>query len=415
MNSSQILKYDPLVSDTACHTRACYQVFLARKSRTASLSTEEESYLEALDLLTQTQSRKQDVFGVITDERTDISQIPPKYLPASASNGKKNTLLAKAKSEVAKATLKFLQQGCNELVLNGDPEIFTFSIPTYSQRIPVLPLYVSAKMMLHYASKQAIPLVVNLRRLSLREGNYLLDGAMSLTYAFNTEKRQFTPQEVKENEAAIAIDMFSCYVPGTEAEVSGFLTSSTFQAFVESFQKEDIAALVMLAAVGHPAFPPSAEPPKLAKPVAMPYKDAGPVKELVEVKAAPPAKEASPEAVAGKMVSSPPSVASEVKALGGAPLQVSLNECSETEFIQLSTLARNYGFFRPKAQYVSIDRKAGKLLRTTACLPFFIDHVRASTVGACQAATAQLVADRAKLKAPQEEALELDKSKGKGL
>lgn len=433
MLSTQILKYDPLVSDTACHVRACYLVSLARKSKTTRLSEDEQSYLEACDLLTQTQSRKKDVFGVITDERTDINNIPVKYLPSTASNGKKNTLLATTKAAVAKKTLTFLQAACSELVLNGDPEIFTFTIPTYSQRIPVLPLYVSSKMMLHYASKQAIPLAVNLKRLSLQDGNYVLDGAVSLTYVFSPEAGKFTLQEAKEDVEVLAIDMVSCHVKGTEAEVGGFLAAPSFQAYLEAFQREDIAALIMLAAAGHPAYPPSAEPPKVAKPGALMYKEPGPAKAVpLTVEATPVDEIKAPAAdkikveesleekasagagsASGKPADSPSVPTREVKGDGSSPLRVSLTECSELEFKQLVTLARQYGFFRPKAQYVTADLKAGKLSRAKTCLPFFIDHVSASTVGECQTAIASLQAARATLKAPQEEVLVIDKPKGK--
>jgi len=369
MLSTQILKLDPLVSDTACQTRACYLIYLSRKIKTTDLSAEETNYLEACDLLTQTQSRKTDIFGLITEEKTDIDKIPATILPPTTSKTKKNTLLAKRKSEVATATLKFLQQGCNQLALLGDPEIFTYRITSFSQHIPVFPFYISAKMMLHYAAMQSIPLVVNLRRLSLQDHSYVLDGAVSLVYGFKAEAGRFIPQEAKENAEVIAIDAVSCYVKGKEDEVQGFLASPTFEAFLEAFQKEDIAALVMLCALGHPPYPPSAKPPKLTKET-LPAEEA---KQTMELK-----KE-------------------------GIPLKVSLEKCSQQEIALLAAYGRHYGFFRPNVQYASLEPKTQKLTRASTCLPFFIDHVRAATAGECKATMAGLMEKQKQLKVAQEE------------
>ncbi len=352
MRSTQILQYDPLVSDTACHTRSCYLIYLSRKSKTAVLSKTEETYLEACDLLTQTQARKLDSFEIISSEKTDIHKIPLTFLPASASNNKKNSFLAQKKMEVAKATLAFLQTACPTLAFDEKPEIFTFTIPTYSQHIPVFPLYVSTKLMLHYAANEAIPLVVNLKRLTFRKGQLLLDGARSLAYSFDCTLNHFIPRECEEQEEVLAVDMVSCAVQNSESEFNSFLTQASFASFLQAFQKEDLAFLILLCAAAHPAYPPSAKPS--------------------------PAFQAEP----------PSSYCEEEKFEDCSPadLQLNLNACSRRELKQLTSLARQYGFFNQA--------------------PFSIDHVHASTRGACRAAIAGFLERSSALLAPQEKDLQ---------
>jgi hypothetical protein len=393
MSSMRRIKYDPLVSDSACHTRAPYLVYLARKSKVATLSQEEQNYLEACEILTETQSRKLDPFGIILDERTDPSKIPIKYLPANASNTQKNTFLAQKKSLVAKTTLAFLQEGCKDLTLSKSQEAFTFNIPTSKQYIPVLPLYISAKMMLHYVAKQAIPLVVNLKRVRLADKQFVLDGAASLTYTFDSKNSQFAQQELQNDDEVIAIDMVSCYVKDTEGDVNGFLASSTFKAFMEVFCKEDIASLVMICAAGHAQYPKSAEPPQLKKGEG----------------------ETTQAAAASSSSSSAAEKKEEDKVDVSTPLKVSLSQCEDQEYRKLASLARHYGFFRPEAKYVRLDLEKQKLLRPSTCLPFYIDHIYASTLKGCQVQTAQLLANQARLVADQEEELQPKKTQGVSL
>ncbi|MDR3477907.1 MAG: hypothetical protein P4M14_07740 [Gammaproteobacteria bacterium] len=386
MLSSQIVQYDPLVSDTACHTRAPYLIYLARKTKAAELSQEEKNYLAACETLTSARSQKRDAFDIITEERTDSSKIPARYIPKESSNTKKNTFLAQQKTLVAKATIAFLQDNCQEMVLEGPPESYTFNIPQCKLQIPVLPLYVSAKMMLYSAASQNIPLVVNIKRLKLQEENFQLEGASSLVYAFDSEKKRFASQDASDDQEAIAIDMVSCHIPNTEDEVNGFLTAETFSIFLEAFKKEDIALLVMIAAAGHPQYPVSAEPPKMANPK---------VSDKSSGSAASSSAAASSPAVEEKLA---------------APVSINLNECSTKEFQQLTNLARQYGFFRENAQYIRIS-KDGVLSRTKTCIPFFIDHIRASTVNTAKLATATLHELRDNLREPKETLLEGFKKK----
>jgi len=376
MNSTQILQYDPLVSDSACHTRAAYLIYLSRKSRAGNLSKEELGYLEACNILTKTQFRKYDAFGIIVDERTDTNKIPSEYGLASASNTKKNTFLAQKKSEVAKTTLDFLQENCKELTLYAEFDALRYQIPTMKHYTPVVPLYVSAKMMLHYSAKQAIPIMVNLKRLTMVDEQFFLDGAASIVHRFDSEKGKFIQEEVKDDQEAIAIDMVSCYVKNTEKEVNGFLTTSTFQAFMQEFGKEDLAMLILLCAAGHPPYPASAEPTKSTKP-----------------------SSATEEKSADKQTIAP----ADTESNSPAKFQFDLNRCTENEIKQLSALARHYGFFREGAQYAKIDNKNKKLTRTNTCLPFYVDHVYASTLKSCQEKTALLLAQRDNLKAAREE------------
>jgi hypothetical protein len=391
MLSNQIVQYDPLVSDTACHTRAPYLVYLARKSKSSELDQTEKDYLDACETLTAIKLRKQDAFGVITDERTDNTKIPARFIAANSSNTKKNTFLAQQKTFVAKATLAFLQENCKDMKMFAGLKDITFNIPHYKMSLPVLPLYVSAKMMLNFAAKQSIPLVANIKRLKSQEDSFALEGASSLIYRFDTEKKAFALQEAEQDQEAIAINIVSCYVENTEKEVDGFLTAKTFQLFLEAFKREDIALLIMIAAVGHPQYPSTAEPPK---------KSAEP----------PPAEEKQMANDASSSSESAASAASAASIEPLTPLAVNLNECATSEYNQLETLARRYGFFRENSQYITISQQ-GVLSRPKSCLSFFVDHIYASTIQTSQLATARLNELRQELKEPKEILLEGFKKK----
>lgn len=370
MLSTRFVNYDPLVSDAACHTRALYLAFLAKKEKNEKtpLSKDESTYLENCKILTDSRARNTDNFDLITEEATNADSVPDEQVSQPPSLNKKKTYLSKKKSMVATSTLAYLQTACSELQLYANPEIFTFDIRTDSQRIPVLPLYISAKMMLHLAAKHSYPLVVNLKRISLQEKSFLLDGAVSLVYSFNQEKKQFSPQEAKGDEEAIAIDMVSCLVKNTEEETAGFLASPIFQTFLEVFKQEDLATLVMICAVGHKQYPKSAE--KLRSKEQDPVLDTPFIEEKMDEKAA---------------------------------FQTSLNECSKSDYNKLYSLANRYGFFRKDLNYVSLAENNTKIVRTKTSIPLYIDHVYASTINECKNKTAKLLEKASPLIAPLEE------------
>lgn len=342
LTARALVQYDPLVADTACHNRAAYLVYLYRKSKSTKLSESEESYLRNCELLTTIQYRQRDAFNVITAERTDIKKIPAKLLPIESTNTKRNEFIAEKRKEVVKETLDFLVTNTSEMQFDIKQEVSTFHIATSKQRIPVAPLYYSAKMVLHYAAKEAIPLVLNVRRMSLVDSEYVLSGAVSITYSFDVNQKKFLPRECKQDQEAIAFDVVSCFVKGTENQVGGIFGIENCQLFFEALKNIDVAFLIMLYAVGHDQYPKTALPPK----------NAG------NLKLFDPKINSSQEV---KMDS------------------VDLNSCTDKEYQGLFQVANRYGFFRKEARYGN-----------KTCLSF-IDHAYATTVQQCQEETAKLL------------------------
>lgn len=374
-SSNQVLQYDPLVSDTACHTRAPYLVYLSKKYKDNQLSNEEKNYLELCALLTETRDLKKDIFDIIIDEKTEIKKIPSKYTELK-SNTKKNEFIASKKLNVAKATLKFLSDSTKNLKLSDYTGSKYREIILNSENIPVLPLYVSSKMMLNYASTQSVPLVVNLKRIVNQEKSYTLDGAVTLFYRYDKNSKKIIEQNDSPDEEAIAIDMVDCYTKGKEDEVNQFLTASTFKLFLQEFKKLDIAMLIMLCAVGHPQFPALAQEPEGTKSSSQSLK-----------------KESSSTQSS--------SITTEEKNTFKPISEIDLTVCTDDEFKKLESTARYYGFFRKDARY-SKKSKEGIITRTDTCL-FYVDHVYASTYRDCKKRTDSLMSQQDTLKADMTE------------
>lgn len=220
------------------------------------------------------------------------------------------------------------------------------------------------------AATQAIPLVVNLKRLRLINQKYCLDGAASLSYGVASSKEVFELKTCDKNEPAIAIDMYSLYVAENSDAASQFLACDTFATFLELFQKQDIALLVMLCAVGHPPYPPSALPPKNITPVDFNQE----------------------EDIAKETASS-------------VEFKVNLNTCSQTEYKKLHSLAKRYGFFRNEGRYLKFDAQTKSLRRSATHLPLVIDHIYSSTPKDCDDLIAALQAKKESLALADDEAL----------
>lgn len=344
-----ILQNDPLVSDTACHIRAPYLVYLANKiNKKKPLANDELSFLEDSRVLTKSQSRQYDAFGMIIVERTEIKNIPPEYAhQIKPSNSAKNKFLAEKKKAVAEKSIQFLIKKTKEMVFADGLDQYTDTFNYFilcSLKIPVLPLYLTAKMMLYCAYKYNMPLIVNIRRLKLHcaenEKYYSLDGAKTLKYVYSNGQGKFVPcKEIeKSSEGAIVIDMCTCYAAGAEEKVSNVFTQKTFSEFLKYFKSEDISKVILVCAVAHPQYPLNTT-----------LKDA----DLM----------ASEE---------------RNKILDSSPLEINVRRGSLKEYRQLCTIANSYGFFQNK-KFVYANIKAGKICRPDCSVPFFIDHIYSGT------------------------------------
>ena len=192
--------YDPLVSDTACHLRAAYLVALLRKVRRQPISADENAYLQTCKLLTQTKDREYDAFGLITREVTNIKLLPQteveRYLEANPakkemSNNARNATMADYKKRIASTTLLQLTESSMRSYPKASMDKLTSKIKTNSVEIPVLPLFLSAELMLSYAALNAIPLAVNIRRIKKREGVLTMDGIETLVYGYSAVDKRY--------------------------------------------------------------------------------------------------------------------------------------------------------------------------------------------------------------------------------
>lgn len=339
MISLQLEKIDPLVGDAACHTRAPYVVMLSRKAQSEELTASEKKYLQDCELLTKATCRIKDEFGLIIKESIDITKDLPE-LKALDSKGKKNRMIAESRASIARRTIDFLQDSCKKMTIVDKCLDVERGISSEGYYIPVMPLYLSAKMMLYCAASNNIPLIINLFRLKYENANYLVDGASLLVYELTKDKARFVPVERLENSFGIVIDMISCYVIGTEAEVDSILCASLYAEFVEQFYQQDFATLFMMLAVGHEQYP------KLAK---------------------------DKESVVKSDLDS--SCVEECSAAIARDFKVDLDKASVDEYKKLRVLASRYGMFRADSRYMAIDQKEKTIKRTDKTLPIFIDHV----------------------------------------
>jgi hypothetical protein len=293
-----ILKYDPLVSDTACQNRAVFFVALARRLQ--------EGY--ALNKN-----------GYIEKEITDISCVPENPDPKKDSNNARKKLISQSKKVIAERTLDYLKNNC-KIDFAGVYQYFcnkevkaTFSLDSY--KIPILPIYITAKMLMQYVTKNGVPFIVNFKRIVMKDGNEISDGQTRLTYlAPDKLKLVESLVPVKKDIPIIATDIFCILKPENK---STFLAEKEFNDCLVSFKKLDISFLVMLIAAAHTPYTKTTQIP-----------DEDPMKALA-----------------------PPDEKLDITA-------INLDVCSSKEFEELRGTASRLGLFKQSV---------------------FIDHVYAST------------------------------------
>ncbi|HLD74564.1 MAG TPA: hypothetical protein VJB34_06670 [Bdellovibrionota bacterium] len=277
---NKILSLDPLVGDSLCQTRVPYLIYLLQKLRENKPLTEEEKkqedkYIENCDILTQTRNVSRDDFGLIVEEVTDTQRIP-NIDTKSLSNNSLNKLLAESRGFVASKTIDFLKRECSGLTYEDgleneflkqkikckdgiEREFQKQKIKRYGKDIPILSFYLSTKLMLHYAARKKIPLVINLKRL-LRDKNedYSLLGAVSLCYQSCEKKFVLSKLNTLKNDLVIAFDIYSC-LPEEQAEtISSPFDMRNFDTFIRNFKSLEIDEVILMCACIHSQFPKTA-------------------------------------------------------------------------------------------------------------------------------------------------------------
>lgn len=327
---NEILSLDPLVSDTACQNRVVALLVLSRKiSKGGKLTEEEDSFIEACSLLSMTK----DVelipgLGLIGKEVTDNKKIPDKYFAGVAviSNKMRNKLLARKKREVAEMALQIMKANCNVQFDQG----FMFYNQTASviklegESIPVLPVYVTAKMLLQYINRENIPVLINMKRLLCDKDTKQVTKIGEAYFCY--EQGSIKPASVellqgKSDDGAIVFAMMS-QISNKVRQYEKYLTQQNFDDFRQVFQEQDFNLLVMLCAAAHSPYPKK-----------IIYNQLDPLSETVRPVLSPQMQ------------------------------RMSLNDASMEEYRALAGMARQFGFFKNRVA---------------------IDHISTSTIGNCQ-------------------------------
>ncbi|OGT68900.1 MAG: hypothetical protein A3I12_01135 [Gammaproteobacteria bacterium RIFCSPLOWO2_02_FULL_38_11] len=366
---NKFLNLDPLVGDALCQTRVPYFIYLLRKLReNKPLLTEEEKkekekedeYIKNCDILTQTRNVSRDNFGLIVDEVTDIQRFPNanKELP---SKTKLNKLVIHSKSLVANQTIDFLKRECSGLTRKDEieREFEKQNLIKRFEDIPILSFYLSTKLMLHYAAREKIPLVINLKRL-LREKNreekeeYSLLGAVSLCYQSCKKKFVLSKLNTLENDLVIAFDMYSC-LPEEQAEtISSPFGMRNFDTFIRNFKSLEIDEVILMCACIHSQFPKTA---RVEEEINNLFLHVAHVCDEEETNIS------------------------------------SLDIASIKDYQYLKNLAKKFRLPEGDSRYAKLTTEKTKIERTKEFIPFQVDHVYLSTTQACHAKTQQLLKD----------------------
>lgn len=259
---SEILNYDPLVSDTACQNRAIALVALARKvSKGKGLSSEEMSFLDGCALLSLAKDVDRNAFGLIEKEVTNGKKIPDSYFLGAdkITNGMRNELLAATKQLVAEQAIQIMRQKC---VLQFD-DTFRFyettvaGIKLQSKDIPIFPVYLTAKYLLQYIDKRKVPVLIKLTRLSRNiengEKTKVGDG---LFYYFNRKIRPADRDALqgKPEDGVIVFDLIS-ETDNKPEKPAMLFGEANFDDFSQSFVSQNFNLLIMLCAAVHDPYP----------------------------------------------------------------------------------------------------------------------------------------------------------------
>ncbi|MCD6046944.1 MAG: hypothetical protein K0S08_591 [Gammaproteobacteria bacterium] len=271
-----LLHCDPLVGDTACHLRAIHLLFLyhhIQKQIQAVASEQEEidllvkkDFLEASLLLTKAQTSKLDPTGLLIGQKTN-TEIPEL---SKLSRTKKDALIAEARQKVATETLGFVKSYYQSI-----KDFFTDNLSRYllqedflylsSKKVhtPILPFYLSCKIMLDILAREKLLLIVHIKRLAAAADVFerKLLGEAVIYYCYDDTLQKFVVQDkstIADNAPGLKINMYSC-LPALSHGVEKCFDQVDSSIFFQDFKQLDIAKIILMCAVGHIQVPDAAQ------------------------------------------------------------------------------------------------------------------------------------------------------------
>jgi hypothetical protein len=262
----EILAIDPLVGDTACQNRAVYLAYLARKvRRNKPLNSIELEFIENCRVLTEVKDTQRNEFGVITSERSKkLEALNPAVFPDNVkSNTSKNTYLSQKRRVVAEQSLAFLINKTKGMTFFAPllrPANPPATLPMNNVPVPVLPFYLSLKMMLNIVNRKAIDIMAVVTRVQGEGDDCVLLGKAMVLYSKRDGRYQAMRLSNLEADAplikeAIKVEFVSKVKSDEKIAKDCREALPLFNKYLSDFMEKDILKLILLYGGNHDLYP----------------------------------------------------------------------------------------------------------------------------------------------------------------
>jgi len=240
--SELILACDPLVCDTACQIRACtlLQIYTTLQNNPQYLPISDQDYINHCRILTSISEREMDVSDTLISEKTDLSKISKadieKY--GLSSNKKKEHFVGKIRLTVADQSLKQFRQLTPQLkyddgLLKYFQDDYLY-IENSKSKIPIIPFYLSVKMMLNFLYQYNKLLILNIKQYLSQHNENQLVSAKTICFRYAGEELVRQPNKsLAQDEVGLAISMVT--------------TNETFL----NIKDQPIDVMILLSAAAH--------------------------------------------------------------------------------------------------------------------------------------------------------------------
>lgn len=263
----KILRCYPLIGDAACQIRAIYFLHLYEsiiRNNDTSIQVENLQLIENSLVLTAIADHEYDPFKILTSEKSNLSKIPDDVVTKYGlkSKSKKTRYINEIRAKVAKTSADFLCQMFTEIYYNEEIKKYLTTTFLYlslsGKHVPILPCYLSCKMMLDFLAMHDQLLTIKLTRI-IQDHVEITPSFKQETFSFRFDNKTFVFCEGSgDAQLTITIDMYSCFNPLTKTATvthPGFFAVAEFDKFFSEFKKADIAKLIILSASAHYQYP----------------------------------------------------------------------------------------------------------------------------------------------------------------
>jgi len=190
------------------------QIYSALQNNLHDQLAPDEDYINQCRILTFASKRIMDASDNLLADETDLSKIPESEVQANGllSRNKKEAFIGKMRRTVSEKSLKQLKQLTPQLKYDDDLEKYFqdnyLYIDSCRAKVPIIPFYLSVKMMLNFLYQYNQLLILNIKQF-LRENNEpRLVSAKTLCFRYAGEKlMRVSKKHFTEDEAGLAVSM----------------------------------------------------------------------------------------------------------------------------------------------------------------------------------------------------------------